>query len=81
MELTGEILGIIYQNELNSYTIAEIYANELEKIETIVGYLPFIAEGDEVKIIGKIVEHKEYGEQFKVDSFEKLMPQTLEALE
>ena len=81
MELTGEILGIIYQNEINSYTIAEIYANELEKIETIVGYLPFIAEGDEVKLIGKIVEHKEYGEQFKVDSFEKLMPQTLEALE
>lgn len=81
MELTGEILGIIYQNEINSYTIAEIYANELEKIETIVGYLPFIAEGDEVKVIGKIVEHKEYGEQFKVDTFEKLMPQTLEALE
>ena len=81
MELTGEILGIIYQNEINSYTIAEIYANELEKIETIVGYLPFIAEGDEVKLIGKIVEHKEYGEQFKVEAFEKLMPQTLEALE
>ena len=57
LELTGEILGIIYQNEINSYTIAEIYANELEKIETIVGYLPFIAEGDEVKLIGKIVEH------------------------
>lgn len=81
MELTGEILRIIYQNEINSYTIAEIYANELEKIETIVGYLPFITEGDEVKLIGKIVEHKEYGEQFKVDSFEKLMPQSLEALE
>ena len=81
MELTGEVLGIIYQNELNSYTIAEIYANELEKIETIVGYLPFIAEGDEIKVIGKLVEHKEYGEQFKVDTFEKLMPRTLEALE
>ena len=81
MELTGEVLGIIYQNELNSYTIAEIYANELEKIETIVGYLPFIAEGDEIKVIGKLVEHKEYGEQFKVDTFEKQMPQTTEALE
>lgn len=81
MELTGEVIGIIYQNEINSYTIAEIYANELEKIETIVGYLPFIAEGDEVKVIGKMVEHKEYGEQFKVEAFEKLMPQTLEALE
>lgn len=81
MELSGEILGIIYQNELNSYTIAEMYANEIEKIETIVGYLPFIVEGDEIKVTGKMVEHKEYGEQFKVDTFEKLMPQTLEALE
>ena len=81
LELTGEILGIIYQNEINSYTIAEIYANELEKIETIVGYLPFIAEGDDIKVIGNFVEHKEYGEQFKVETFEKLMPKTAEALE
>ena len=71
MELSGEVLGIIYQNELNSYTIAEMYADELEKIETIVGYLPFITEGDNVKVVGKFVEHKDYGEQFKVDYFEK----------
>lgn len=81
MELSGEILGIIYQNELNSYTIAEMYIDELEKVETIVGYLPFIAEGDNIKVIGKFVEHKEYGEQFKVETFEKVMPETLEALE
>ena len=29
LELSGEILGIIYQNELNSYTIAEMYIDEL----------------------------------------------------
>ena len=81
MELSGEILGIIYQNELNSYTIAEMYVDELERIETIVGYLPFIVEGDNIKVIGKFVEHKEYGEQFKVDTFEKIMPETLDALE
>lgn len=81
MELSGEILGIVYQNEINSYTIAEMYVDECEKVETIVGYLPFIAEGDNIKVIGKFVEHKEYGEQFKVDTFEKVMPQTLEALE
>jgi len=28
-----------------------------------------------------MVVHQEYGEQFKIDSFEKTMPQTLEALE
>ncbi len=81
MELSGEILGIIYQSELNSYTIAEMYVDELERVETIVGYLPFIVEGDNIKVIGKFVEHKEYGEQFKVDTFEKIMPKTLDALE
>lgn len=81
MELSGEILGIIYQNELNSYTIAEMYIDELESVETIVGYLPFITDGDNLKIIGNFIEHKEYGKQFKVETFEKIMPETLEALE
>ena len=85
MELTGEVTSIIYQNEVNSYTIAEMYVDEIDGKEdnliTIVGYLPFVVEGDELKIVGRFVEHKEYGRQFKVDTFEKLMPQTLEALE
>ncbi len=81
MELKGQVIGIIYQNEINSYTIAEIYDEENESTETIVGYLPFIAEGDSLKLFGKFVEHKEYGKQFKVDTFEKIMPETLDALE
>lgn len=81
MELSGEVLGIIYQNELNSYTIAEMYVEELRKVETIVGYLPFINEGDNLKVTGNFVEHKEYGQQFKVSTFEKIIPQTLDALE
>lgn len=79
MEITGQIQGIIYKNEINSYTIAE-FETEEESI-TVVGYLPFINEGDSLKLIGKFVEHKEYGRQFKIDTFEKMMPQTLEALE
>ena len=81
MELKGHIIAIIYQNEINSYTIAEIYNEEQKQSETIVGYLPFIAEGDELKLIGNYVEHRDYGRQFKVDTFEKLMPQTLDSLE
>ena len=81
MELKGHIIAIIYQNEINSYTIAEIYNEEQKQSETIVGYLPFIAEGDVLKLIGNYVEHRDYGRQFKVDTFEKLMPQTLDSLE
>lgn len=79
MEITGEIQTIIYKNEVNSYTIAEFETEE--EMMTVVGYLPFINEGDTLRLVGKFVEHKEYGRQFKIDTFEKMMPQTLEALE
>ena len=79
MEITGEIKDIIYKNEINSYTIAEFETDEEET--TVVGYLPFINCGDSLKLIGKFVEHKEYGRQFRIDTFEKLVPQTLDSIE
>ena len=80
MELEGEIAEIIYKNEINSYCIAVLNTTDRTEI-TIVGYLPFINIGDTLKLHGKMVEHQEYGEQFKVDTFEKMMPQGLDALE
>ena len=79
MELVGEIEDIIYYNETNSYMIAEFDTEEEQT--TIVGYLPFVGSGDNLKVIGNFVEHKKYGRQFKVETFEKLMPQTVGALE
>ena len=79
MELTGEIETIIYRNETNGYTIANMIVDS-EEI-TLVGYLPFVNKGDYIKVQGKIVNHPDYGEQLKVDTFEKVMPQTLDALE
>lgn len=122
MELQGEVVEIIYKNDLNSYCIAIFkldkdsikqnikknkksksskeeneqieleYDNSIEDMiedifrnidseTTIVGYLPFVNIGDTLKVIGKFVEHPEYGTQFKVDTFEKMMPQTTKALE
>lgn len=77
--IKGEITDIIYQNEVNSYTIAVFETDEEET--TIVGYLPFVKSGDTLNVNGRFVEHKDYGRQFKVDTFEKLMPETLGALE
>ena len=67
------------QNEVNSYLIG-ILENEEDTI-TIVGYMPFLVEGDYIKVIGNFVTHKEYGKQFKVETFEKIMPKTLDSLE
>ena len=79
MEILGEVKDIIYKNEMNSYMIATFETEEEET--TIVGYLPFINKGDNIKAIGNFIEHPEYGRQFKVETFEKVIPQTEEGLE
>ena len=78
-EIEGVLAEIIYQNEINSYVVG-VFETEEEQF-TVVGYLPFVKKGDTLKIVGKFVEHKDYGEQFKIETFEKLMPKTLGALE
>ena len=78
-EIEGVLTEIIYQNEVNSYMVG-VFETEEEQI-TVVGYLPFINKGDTLKLVGRFVEHKDYGEQFKIETFEKLMPKTIGALE
>ena len=82
MEIVGQIEEIIYQNDSNNYTIA-VFSLEGTPKDTIVvvGYLPFITIGDSLKLTGKKVLHQEYGEQFKIETFEKIMPQSAAALE
>ena len=48
MEIKGEITDIIYQNDVNSYTIAVFETEEEET--TIVGYLPFVKSGDTLRV-------------------------------
>ena len=79
MKLDGQLQEIIYQNETNSYTIATFTTEEEEY--TVVGYLPFINEGDFLELEGKFVTHQDYGRQFKIETFEKKMPEGKEALE
>ena len=79
MELKGTIQDVIYKNEINGYTIATF---EMESADTtIVGYLPFINVGDTLKLNGNYVIHQEYGQQFKVLTFEKMLPETTEGME
>lgn len=79
MEIKGEVTEIIYKNEVNGYCIAAFETEE--EVTTIVGYLPFVNKNDTLEVIGKFVEHQEYGRQFKVETFKKIMPETLDSLE
>lgn len=79
MEIKGQITDVIYQNEISGYMVAEFRTETEDTV--ITGCMPFINNGDSLKVIGKFVNHQDYGRQFKVETFEKIMPETLEALE
>ena len=79
MELRGQIESVVYYNEENGYMVCNLdVENELI---TCVGNMPFIQVGDIIKVEGNMVNHALYGEQFKVNSFEKLLPSTIQEIE
>lgn len=80
MQLEGKLVKVRFKNEVNSYTVADFETVNQEEI-TVVGYLPFVSEGDNLILEGNIITHPEYGEQLKIETFEKKIPDTPEALE
>lgn len=77
--IEGTVEDIIYTNEANGYTVCELSCGK--DIVTAVGCMPFINPGEAIRASGKWVSHPDYGEQFKVEIYEKIMPQTADAIE
>lgn len=70
--LIGTVESIKYQNEENGYTVCSIEADD--ELITIVGNLPFVCVGEELKVQGKWKLHLNYGRQFNVEFCEKRLP-------
>ncbi len=78
--ITGTVEAVVYRNDSNGYTILEVYSNERKEVVTVVGTMPFVGEGEAVKVSGEWVFHSEYGKQFRADSFEKTLPTDTNAI-
>ena len=73
IRIGGSIEHVIYSNEENGYSICDMGTDDDELI-TIVGTMPFIAEGEEVVVYGKWIHNPKYGRQFAVQNYEKILP-------
>lgn len=71
--IDGIIDNIVYQNPENGYVICEVSSKE-EGDFYAVGYMPTIRPGERASLTGDWVNHPEYGEQFKVEIYETIMP-------
>lgn len=79
IEFEGTIESIVYNNESNGYTVAKLKKDK--DMVTIVGYLPLINEGQTVKVSGEWVNHPEYGQQLKVESYSEVIPTSTAGIE
>jgi len=79
IKLCGSIEHVIYANEDNGYAICDFGTDDDELI-TIVGTMPYIAEGDRINEYGKWVHNPKYGTQFRVESYEREMPADASAI-
>ncbi len=81
IELHGQLERITYCNEENHYTIAKIKAKGFSHLVTVVGNLVSISPGTELKLSGAWEHHPKYGEQFKIASYETVVPATIDGIE
>ena len=71
--VSGIVETILFQNEENGYTVAEIEDTAGNPV-TLAGIIPFLTESDRITAHGEWVNHPTYGRQFRVDAFEKTLP-------
>ncbi len=76
--LRGTVEGIVYRNDKNDYTVAEISADG--ELFTAVGIMPMVAEGELVTLTGAWSYHREFGRQFAFTSFERALPTEIEGI-
>lgn len=68
IQIKGKISDIIFQNEENGYTIANLVSDELGEL-TVVGCMPSIRPMDNLEVSGTWKNHETYGRQLSIDSF------------
>ena len=73
----GYIERITYYNEENGFMVAKLQEQGKRDLITIVGNLAAVHLGESLKLTGKWVQNKKFGEQFHVEVFEIVAPATL----
>lgn len=73
--LIGTVLGVIFENEENGYTVLRVVTDDGELV-TAVGCIPRAAAGEELVMTGVYSVHPQHGEQFSAESVERHMPRS-----
>ena len=77
--ITGEIVRVRFENPENGFKVAIFRAGDGTKFP-ITGIMPGISAAQFIEADGYFEDHREFGRQFKVDSFRVIPPATTEGI-
>ena len=85
IEFEGFVERITFRNEENGYTVLTLVKPETEQEEEqeecCVGCFSYVAEGNYLIVRGERIEHKKYGPQIQVETYEEKQPGDTVAVE
>lgn len=78
-QLVGTVEDITFQSEESGFTVLHISDASGDEI-CVVGTMPGVSVGEELKLTGSFTTHPVYGRQFKAEMFERHMPAQANAI-
>ena len=72
----GTVEDIVFRNDRNGWTVAALRLDGDRQRISAVGVMPFLSAGERAIFDGELVEHRDYGRQIRVDSYETTRPET-----
>lgn len=78
IKLTGTVTDITFYNDTNGYTVFCVDIGDEEL--TVVGNTVDVRIGDRVEIVGEYTYHSIYGRQFKAETCNATLPETVDDL-
>jgi exodeoxyribonuclease V alpha subunit len=77
--LGGSVDSVIYRNEENGYTVLRLRCDD-GAVVTVVGTIPAAVAGERLELTGSWAKHPFHGDQFKAETVERSMPESLDDL-
>lgn len=76
--LEGFVDSITFKSDDTGYVVAKVVIDK--KIITVVGTIPYLKEGQYLKLTGEWVNHKQFGQQFNIKTCEEIIPTNVDGI-
>ena len=74
----GTVENIIYRNDETGYAVLEL--DREGELLTVVGLMPMVAEGEQLRVLGSHTTHPQFGPQFRAEVCERRLPANANAI-